>query len=319
MPQFAQRYRRLALISVVSVSCAAALGCSSATHTAIEVDAESLQEVSGQDEIGVSQQGVSTGSSQEEGMVLESLDEVLSSYSKETGQLEGDEAVAAAEKPYSPLEYASHFVGGVETILTDVPLLTGIAGRLLKRFLEPVSFAFYAGKIYIVDAAASSIWRYDPSNQTIINVMDGSLYFKGAPGKIIFSDNGYLYASDPLGKRVLKFNPNLELVGIFEDVMNLGAPGSLVFDEVHRKLYVADTVYSRILVFNERGEALYAVGSRGERPGEFVAITDFTIDDDGIYITDRIGKPMQGMSYEGEPLLSFGEDDLSIPSAIVND
>jgi DNA-binding beta-propeller fold protein YncE len=62
------------------------------------------------------------------------------------------------------------------------------------------------------------------------------------------------------------------------------------------RLFVADTHYSRVLVFDDQGHELSRFGEHGEGPGQFLLVTDVAVDDQGyIYISeyggnDRISK-----------------------------
>jgi DNA-binding beta-propeller fold protein YncE len=77
------------------------------------------------------------------------------------------------------------------------------------------------------------------------------------------------------------------------------------------KLYVADTHYSRVLIFTPDGQLLGQFGTHGEGPGEFLLPTDVAVDPGGfIYVAeyggnDRISK----FSPEHEYLFSFGGPD----------
>ncbi len=65
-----------------------------------------------------------------------------------------------------------------------------------------------------------------------------------------------------------------------------GTPTGVCFDSAGR-LFVADTHYSRIIVFSLRGEQLAAFGSYGQGPGQFIYPTDAAVAPDGrIYVAE---------------------------------
>ena len=57
-----------------------------------------------------------------------------------------------------------------------------------------------------------------------------------------------------------------------------------VFDN---KIYIADKMSSRLVVFDSTGKAIGCVGHKGHGPGEYINIADFSIDCDGnVYVLD---------------------------------
>ncbi len=78
------------------------------------------------------------------------------------------------------------------------------------------------------------------------------------------------------------------------------------------RVYVADTHYARVQIFDPNGAPLAMFGSFGEGPGQFILPTDVAIDDEGfIYVSeyggnDRISKFTPSFEY----VMSFaGKDD----------
>ncbi|MEW5755243.1 MAG: NHL repeat-containing protein [Pseudomonadota bacterium] len=255
--------------------------------------------------------GADTG----ESMGLATLEDVYSSFAKEKG---GDEPVSSAPAPaWKPFEFVRYIDGGLDGL--ESRLAQKIVGSQKLRLVSPLYFAGTEDSLYIVDDGLMRIFRYMLEKDTMLSIIDVSQYFKGKPGDLDVSDTGYIFVADPAGRRVLKFSPSNKLVGIFEDSMNLARPERVYYDDELKKLYVADSVYSRILVFNDIGVPLYAVGTRGKEQGEFIAITGMANAGDKFYVTDRIGLRAQKISNTGVPLSSFGQDVLTAPSAIAAD
>lgn len=77
------------------------------------------------------------------------------------------------------------------------------------------------------------------------------------------------------------------------------------------RLYVADTHYSRVMVFEQDGNLVGQFGTRGTGPGEFIMPTDVVVDAaGGVYVSeyggnDRISKFSADWQYE----FSFGGRD----------
>lgn len=87
-----------------------------------------------------------------------------------------------------------------------------------------------------------------------------------------------------------------------------GKPTGMTVDRKNR-LWVADTHYFRIIVFDREGQEVLRFGSQGEGPGQFVFPCSVAIDADGlVYVgeyggNDRISK----FTPEGRYLMSFAD------------
>lgn len=327
----------LILLASVSISLTSVLaGCGSARQAARPVEAASLVEPA-QPEIAMNaadaaaaqpgstgqppDKAPATGASGEaEPGALDSLEDVYSSFTEEREQEERrkaiEEGTLVPETP-PPLEYASQITGGFEA--AEFALPRWISGGKMVRFLDPIHMVKRGGGYYIVDAGHGSIFFYNEFKKTLLPVINVSKYFVGDPGGMIQTSDGYLFISDPAGKRVLKFNSEYKLVAIFKDAINLAQPQRLYYDETGQRLFVSDGVFSRILVFNALGTPLYSIGERGGELGQFISLTDFLVNDDNIYVTDSVGLRAQVISIEGQPLRSYGQDALVMPLAIAMD
>ncbi len=142
---------------------------------------------------------------------------------------------------------------------------------------------------------------------------------------IAVSPDGRVFVADKSG-RIQRFGPGGEFQHLWwMPEWKQGKPTGMTFHPDGR-LFVADTHYSRVMVFDADGNELARFGSLGERPGQFRLPTDIAIDADGfIYVgeyggNDRISKFTPAFEY----VLSFpgpasGEAALSPPSGLAFD
>jgi DNA-binding beta-propeller fold protein YncE len=115
------------------------------------------------------------------------------------------------------------------------------------------------------------------------------------PRAITADDRGSVFVVDKSG-RIQRFAPD----GQFELMWRMpeGAAGKPVGFSVHPdgRIFVADTHYNRVVVFDRDGRELARFGQEGTGPGEFLLPTDVAFDADGyIYVgeyggNDRISR-----------------------------
>jgi len=117
----------------------------------------------------------------------------------------------------------------------------------------------------------------------------------------------------------LHFSEYGELRTTFQDLTNLSGPVDVIVNEKTGDVLVADGLFSHIVVFNNMGKAITAIGQRGTGPGRFRAITFMTSGADGLYILDRLELPVQVIDWQGSYHYSFGGSELLFPSAIAVD
>jgi DNA-binding beta-propeller fold protein YncE len=210
-------------------------------------------------------------------------------------------------------------------ILGGHQAVAGVGGQF-ERFLigpadeirleRPVAVGGVGDMLYIVDAVPKIIYKYDLALNEITPIKDIAIQFAGDPGNIYVAEDRSFYVVDSIGKRVLHFSQDGVLQGKFQDLANLSRPMDVYVDEKTGDVYVADGSYSHIVVFNRFGKATHAIGRRGTGPGRFRAITGMTSGKDGLYVLDRLELPVQVLSWDGAFKYSFGESDLTYPSAI---
>lgn len=216
--------------------------------------------------------------------------------------LEPDHVIKGGKQAYSGVAgtFARYIVGADDEVM----------------FVEPVAVGGVANFLYIVDAGARVVFRYDLTTKEITPIGDVGFQFKGNPGNIYVARDLSFYVVDSIGKQVFHFDKEGVLLQKFSDALNLSRPIDVYVDELSQEVYVADGSYSHIVVFNQFGKSLRAIGRRGTGPGRFRAITSMTFGRDGIYVTDRLELPIQVITTEGQFRYSFGESQQVFPTAI---
>lgn len=196
-------------------------------------------------------------------------------------------------------------------------ILTGSSEAV--RFQRPVAVAGHGDIIYIVDAGERGIYKYDRRKKTISTLGEAGKQFAGDPSGLAVERDLSFYVADPQGKRVFYFDANGHVIRIYSDLKNLSRPMDLVYDEISQRLLVADGSFSHVVVFDKLGQSVNAIGSRGNGPGHFRAMTAIDKVGDSLYIADRLELPVQEMDMNGVFRFSFGEGILTWPTSLVMD
>jgi len=222
----------------------------------------------------------------------------------------GDSAAKAGVK-HQALYSWRMFDGGIEG--------NGVLGKRYVRFIRPVQVAARGNFVFIVDAGAQILYRYDLSRDQLSVVMD----LKGATvGEVsdiyVNYDHSFLLV-DPDAARVLHYNRNGRLIRTFEDRLNLIRPVGVTYDEQMGRVLIADGSSDDVLVFSTTGQLQGVIGSRGIGDGKFLSITSLTSGGDGIYVTARLGNRVQVMGRDGTHLKSMQPDTVVFPLAVAVD
>ncbi len=195
-----------------------------------------------------------------------------------------------------------------------------LAGEVEEiKLVEPVAVGGVDDLLYIVDAGAKAVFKYDLVVKEIEPLKDIALHFVGLPGNIYVAKDHSFYIVDSVGKQVLHFDEQGNLILKFQDLANLSRPMDVIVDEESGDVLVADASYSHIVVFDRSGNAVKAIGRRGTGPGRFRAITFLAEGKDGLYVLDSLELPAQVLSWDGDYRYTFGESELVYPNAIAVD
>lgn len=169
--------------------------------------------------------------------------------------------------------------------------------------------------IYVVDRSGDDdsnprVVRFDAKGNVtqIIGTPGESPGQLNIPLKAVVDADGFLYVLDSGNFRVQVFDPQGRFVRMF------GAPGSAAGAlsrprgmAVGEYVYVADTAFGNVQIFNKQGDVLLAVGALAKNPGdhsagEYSLISDVAVDETGrIYILDQYFRKVEIIKPIGKP------------------
>lgn len=114
----------------------------------------------------------------------------------------------------------------------------------------------------------------------------------------IFNKDGIFLTS--FGRESDKITPQTPEKGKFNN------PTSLAINSQHQ-LYVLDTNNHRVQMFEEEGQFIKVIGSKGRDPGQFLEPVDITVDEqDNLYVADHGNHRIQVFNPQGQLIFMFG-------------
>ena len=188
----------------------------------------------------------------------------------------------------------------------------GAQGRHFGQMAQPVGVLVDALQfIYVLDRRNECIHKFRPSLDVLFafgrsGVAPGCLK---APEAMARGPLNNIYVADTANGRIQSWNHKGQFEGV---VVQLSTdpryfrPVGIAVDQ-HGRIFVADAVSERILVFSSDGAALGALGGPGVEPGQFTGLRGLAVTEDGAIIVVESGNGrLQVLSWRGEPLAVYG-------------
>ncbi|MEO5374157.1 MAG: 6-bladed beta-propeller [Alphaproteobacteria bacterium] len=185
----------------------------------------------------------------------------------------------------------------------------GMAGKALDK---PWGLAAYDGRLYIGDTVSRKIHYYDMAAKTYQdfgNKGPGSL---AKPLHVSVDGQGKVYVCDATGKRIVIFDKDGAFLNAIGQPGELDRPSSVAANADGSRIYVVDTggVNSekhQVVVFNQDGEKIQTIGSRGTEPGQFNLPVSAAVGPNGnLHVVDGGNFRIQVFDPTGKFLLAFG-------------
>lgn len=256
---------------------------------------------------------------------MEELKSSVTSPEKNASAIRGVSPPASYTRPGDPevLVVMEPILGGRQDMASgavgEIARIVVGAGDTI-RFQNPVAIGGMKDQMLVVDATAHAIYRYNLTTRAIQSLAQAGGQFIGEPMGIAVESDLSFYVADPVGKQVLYFDANGNLIRRLADAANLSRPIDVAVDEMRGQVYVADGSYSHIVIFSKAGQAISAIGGRGQGPGKFRAITAIAKGKDSLFVADRLELPLQEIDINtGAPRFSIARGQVIWPTAIVVD
>lgn len=190
-------------------------------------------------------------------------------------------------------------------------LATGV-GLAGKGFDKPWGVAAYDGRVYVGDTVGRKIHYYDLAGKTYKEFGNKGTGSLAKPLHVAADAKGKVYVCDATGKRVVVFDQEGNYLSAFGGPTELDRPSAVAVNAEGTRVYVVDTggVNSEkhnVLVYNEKGEKIQVIGSRGTEPGQFNLPVSAAVGPNGnLYVVDGGNFRIAAFDDKGQFLLNFG-------------
>jgi len=181
-----------------------------------------------------------------------------------------------------------------------------------RTFGKAFGVAARGGRIYVTDTEKRVVHAFDVPRRRFFTFgyrREGTLK---KPAGIAVDASGNVYVTDQGARRVVKYDAlglYLEAFGGPEDLLR---PTGVAVSADGARVYVVDTAgvdseRHRVLAYDGAGRRLFAIGTRGGKPGEFNLPVDAAMARDGtLYVLDSGNFRVQAFDSEGRFLRAFG-------------
>lgn len=225
---------------------------------------------------------------------------------------------------------------------TDEPIeitRRGAFGAKFGEFVRPEGIALDAsgGLAYVSDPGAErvSVWnvarksgevlRYDPGLARLVSVLDlHALFaleknnegmFPIEPGPLECDEHGNVYLLDLANTQIVVLDPGLSIARRFGSFgsgdAKLHGPTDLALSRSGEAIFVVDAHECRVKAFDLMGRPLFAFGSSGDGPGQFVRPFGIACAADGsIFVSDEGAHRIDKFDAHGGFVAAFGKQGL---------
>jgi len=177
-----------------------------------------------------------------------------------------------------------------------------------SRFLAPIGIALGAqGEILVADAELHSVFRLDRKGKPIGEF--GRDVLKRPTGLARDAQRGQVYVADTHAHDIKVFSDDGKLLKVIgrrgESDTEFNAPTHLAF--AFDKLYVTDTLNSRIQILDAHGNMVRKFGQRGLYVGNLVRPKGVAVDTkENIYVIESLYDNLLVFDSQGRTLLALG-------------
>lgn len=178
-------------------------------------------------------------------------------------------------------------------------------------WLAPTAVAARGIYLYVYDQGRRHIYRYDLTRQTVTPFMD---FTHGSVAGMAVGPDMSLYVVDAGARRVLHLAADGRVLPTLSNEFDLGRPVAVSLDERTGQVWVADSLYNQLVLFNSLGRLMTTLKS-----DDLHSTVALAWGPDGAYIVDRVSRQVVVLGQDGATRYTLGEGTLKMPSGIAVD
>ncbi len=203
-------------------------------------------------------------------------------------------------------------------------LLATFTGRSDIHFVRPTGVAERAGVLFVADPGARALFIFDTERHRVLKVDRLGQETLVSPVAVALGPADTVFLVDSWLKKIFAVDREGRLQRVVIQ-QGLGRPAAVAYDSDHERLYVADSMAHRILVYTREGEMLKAFGANGKQNGQFNSPTHLAISRDGdLLVTDGLNFRIQVFDSEGNfrqkiGIHGDGAGNLAAPKGLASD
>ncbi len=225
--------------------------------------------------------------------------------------------------PASPKIRFLRTLAGPQDLAAE-PTLFGRIGELLfgvreEWLVRPTGVAVEGSRLWVADPGGQAVHLFDLAQREHRTLRAAGRDTFLSPVGVTGDGAGGVYVADSALGRVFHLSRDEDVLAVI--TQGLARPTGLAFSPSRKRLYVADTGSSQVLLV-EADRIVRTIGRRGTGPGEFNYPTSLLLDPrDFLYVVDSLNFRIQILDPEGRFVSQFGKvgdgsGDLARPKGV---
>jgi DNA-binding beta-propeller fold protein YncE len=180
--------------------------------------------------------------------------------------------------------------------------LDALAGEKKTAMVRPYAVSVRENLIGVADPGSRAVLIYDLERKTYLEIVAAeNLPFVSPVGIALGADE--IFVADSSLEKVFVFDPRGGLKRTFSQ---LRRPTGLAYHSESARLFVAETLGHRIVVFDRAGNRLADIGARGTGQAEFNFPSHISIRGDKLLVNDSMNFQIKTFTLDGKEVSSFG-------------
>lgn len=182
---------------------------------------------------------------------------------------------------------------------------------------SPADVAALSNNLFLLDIGTRHVLFFDRGTQMVRRRL--AIPDLGLRARIHVDRSLSLYVANPPTADVMQFDLDGRLMQRFANSAVLSDPIGISVSDADGRVFVADGLSARVVVFNALGAVEQVLGAEPASEFQPLSVRDVVTAPDQIYVSDEVARQIHYLSSSGRYRYSFGEDSLLAPGPIALD